>query len=313
MGLALALAFLSGVAIAVQAFSNGRLGGSLGSPILGSAVNNVIGLSLLLAIGVGTGAFPRGLRSARAAAGRPRWWHFLGGVAGATLIFVSTTAAPRVGVAVLTVALVCGQTTGSLVVDALGLSPAGRRPLTPFRLLGVALAVAAVTLAALGAGGDLEAGLLALAVLAGVGVAIQQAANGQLAARTGEAVAAGTINFAIGATILVVAALIVTGGTAPEGWSAPAWQWFGGALGVFAVLVGAWSVASLGVLRLILAVVAGQSAGALAVDLLAPVPGEAVGVGTVLGVALTVLAVVVSGRGAQARPLAGEQRATASS
>lgn len=301
-GLALGLAFASGAGIALQAYSNGRLGGSLGSVELAAATNNVVGLALLLAIGVGTGAFARGLRRLREATGRPRWWHFLGGPAGAALIFVSTRAAPEVGVAVLTVALVCGQTLGSLAVDAAGLSPAGRRPLTPFRLLGTALAVAAVTLTALGAGGDLDVVLLACAVLAGVGIAVQQAANGQLAARTGEPVAAGTVNFLLGATILVTVALVATGGEAPRGWSAPAPQFFGGFLGVFAVLVGAWTVASLGVLRLTLAVVAGQSAGALAVDLVAPAPGEAVTVVTVLGVVLTVVAVLVSGRGRSAGP-----------
>lgn len=296
-GLALSLAFASGAGISLQVYSNGRLGSSLGSALLASAVNNLVGLGLLLAIGVVTRAFPRGLRRAREATDRPRRWHFVGGAAGAVLIFVSTTAAPRVGVAVLTVALVCGLTLGSLAVDAAGLSPAGRRSLTPFRCSGVGLAIAAVTLAALGSSGDLELGLLSLAVLAGVGIAVQQAANGQLADRTGEPVAAATVNFALGATILVIVAVLVTGGEAPEGRSAPAAQWLGGALGVFAVLVGAWTVASLGVLRLTLGVVAGQSAGALAVDLVAPAPGEAVTAFTVLGVALTIVAVVVSGRG----------------
>jgi uncharacterized membrane protein YdcZ (DUF606 family) len=99
-------------------------------------------------------------------------------------------------------------------------------------------------------------------------------------------------------------ALIATGGRAPEGWSAPAPLWIGGALGAFAVLVGAWTVASLGVLRLTLAVVAGQTCGALVVDLLAPRPTGLVGAGTVLGAVLTVLAVLVSGWG-QRDPAAG--------
>jgi transporter family-2 protein len=42
--------------------------------------------------------------------------------------------------------------------------------------------------------------------------------------------------------------------------------------------------------------VAGQMAGALMVDLVAPAPGEAVTVATVVGVALTMAAVVISGR-----------------
>ena len=75
----------------------------------------------------------------------------------------------------------------------------------------------------------------------------------------------------------------------------------GGLLGAFVVVVGATAVLTLGVLRLGLAMVAGQMAGALIVDLIAPAPGEAVTVATVIGVVLTMVAVVVSGRGQPAR------------
>jgi hypothetical protein len=45
-----------------------------------------------------------------------------------------------------------------------------------------------------------------------------------------------------------------------------------------------------------LAVIAGQAAGGLAIDLVAPVRGEAVTILTVVGVALTFVAVLVSSR-----------------
>jgi len=75
----------------------------------------------------------------------------------------------------------------------------------------------------------------------------------------------------------------------------------GGLLGAFVVVVGATAVQTLGVLRLGLAMVAGQMAGALIVDLVAPAPGEPVTAATVVGVALTMVAVAISGRG-QPRP-----------
>ena len=59
--------------------------------------------------------------------------------------------APEVGVALLSVALVCGQTAGSLAADGVGLSPAGRQPVTTGRVAGVALTIAAVVASALGA------------------------------------------------------------------------------------------------------------------------------------------------------------------
>ena len=246
-GLALALAFASGAGLATQAYINGRLSGSLGSPELAAAVNNTVGLLLLLALGLGTGALGRGLTRARTA-GSTRWWHFLGGPAGAFLIYISARAAPQVGVALLTVALVCGLTVGSLAVDSAGLSPAGRRSANAARLGGVGLAIGAVLISAAGSRGDLDVALLALVVAAGVGIAVQQAANGQLAETSGEPLAAGTVNFAIGGGLLVLLALVSTGGDAPGGWSAPAPQWVGGALGVAAVVTAAWAVGSLGVL-----------------------------------------------------------------
>jgi uncharacterized membrane protein YdcZ (DUF606 family) len=55
-------------------------------------------------------------------------------------------------------------------------------------------------------------------------------------------------------------------------------------------------VSQLGVLRLMLAVIAGQAAGGLAIGLVAPVRGETVTVAAVAGVALTFAAVLVSAR-----------------
>jgi transporter family-2 protein len=60
------------------------------------------------------------------------------------------------------------------------------------------------------------------------------------------------------------------------------------------------------VLRLGLAMVAGQMAGALIVDLIAPARGAPVTTATVIGVVLTMVAVVISGRG---RPVASRHYA----
>lgn len=292
---AIALTVLGGVALAVQAFVNGRLAGSLGSVQVAAAVNNGIGLITLLAVNLALGSLRRGIARVRAQGGPP-WWKYLGGALGAIFVTVSAAGAPEVGVALLTVAIVCGQTGGSLPVDAAGLSPAGKRPLTLPRVLGVAVAIVAVAVGALGGRGDLQLGILALAILAGATTSVQQAINGHVAQATGEPPLAGLVNFATGFAVLAAIALVVAGGTPPHGWSAPALDWSGGLLGAFYVVVSAAAVRRLGVLRLTLVVVAGQSAGALLVDLVAPAPGEAVTAATVIGVLLTVVAVAVSGR-----------------
>jgi transporter family-2 protein len=219
------------------------------------------------------------------------------GANGALFVTVASYAAPRVGVALLTVALVCGQATGSLGVDRIGLTPAGKHPFTRFRVLGVTLTIVAVLIGAVGSTGNLRVGLLALAVLAGAGVAFQQAALAHVARATGEPMAAGAVNFLAGGLVLIVLSIVLTGGTPPGGWSAPPIDWTGGVLGASIVVVLAKSVGELGVLRAMLTLVAGQSAGGLLLDILVPPAGRAATVLTAVSVALTVLAVFVSGVG----------------
>jgi transporter family-2 protein len=96
--------------------------------------------------------------------------------------------------------------------------------------------------------------------------------------------------------VLTAVTLIVVGGGPPNGWGAPPLDWIGGLLGAAFVIVSAFVVPVIGVLRFTLAAVAGQSAGALVLDVVSPAPGEAVTVGTVVGVALALGAVAVSGR-----------------
>ena len=292
---ALAMVIVAGGAISLQSYLNGRLGRELDSATVASAINNLIATLAALAVVLSTKAIPRALARVRAL-GRPPAWQYVGGLFGAALVLVSAAAAPEVGVALLTVALVCGSTGGSLAVDAAGLAPAGRRPVTLPRVAGVVLAVAATAIGALGARGDLQPLLLGLALVAGAGMAIQSAANGRLAQATGQPFVASFINSTLGLAVLATVA-VVTLATSDVGAlpGNPA-LYAGGLLGAFVVVVSLTAVATLGVLRLGLATVAGQTAGALVIDLVAPAPGEAVTAGTVIGVVLTLAAVVVSGR-----------------
>jgi transporter family-2 protein len=292
---AVAVTILAGGAISLQSYVNGRLGREVGSPTIAAAVNNMVAFLATLAIVLAIGALPRA-RARLRALGRPPAWYFLGGFGGAALVLVSAAAAPEVGVALLTVALVCGSTGGSLPVDAAGLGPAGRRPITLPRVAGVLLAVTATALSALGARGDPDVLLLALALAAGLGLSLQAAANGQLARVTGEPWAASLVNVAVGFAALGAVAVVTLATSSLDDSPGNPLLYAGGLLGAFVVVVGATAVATLGVLRLGLAMVAGQMAGALIVDLIAPAPGEAVTAVTVVGVVLTMVAVVVSGR-----------------
>jgi bacterial/archaeal transporter family-2 protein len=286
---------VAGVAISAQAYINGRLGETIGSAEAAAAVNNGVGLATLLVVTTAAGAIPRALRSFQDV----RFWHLLGGLGGAMFIAAGAIGAPEIGVALLSVALVCGQTSGSLAADGFGLSPAGHQGVTPPRLAGVALTIAAVVVSALGASASLHVGLLLFAVAAGAASAVQQAANGHLARNTGEPLFAGTVNFLVGFLALLVVVAIATGVSPPHGWSAPPLEYTAGLLGAAVATTMAVLVARLGVLRLILALTAGQAIGGLLLDLVAPAHGESVTAGTVAGVALACAAVLVAGRGSR--------------
>jgi bacterial/archaeal transporter family-2 protein len=291
---ALALAFLAGLALSFQAYVNGHLATSVGSPRLAGFISVLVGFCLMLLVVTTTGALRRAAVPIRAGA-RPRWWHLVMCANSAFVITVMAAAAPKVGVALLTVAVVCGQIGGGVIVDGFGLSPAGRRPLTVARGLAIVVAVGAVVIGTLGKKHGLHLGLLVLAVLAGVTIGLHQGALGHLARLTGEPFVAAATTFTIGSVVSLVVWLAIDGPTAPLGWSAPPIDWLGGLAGAVVVVSMARVVATLGVLRLALVVVAGQSVGALVLDLVSPAIDESVTAATVVSAALTLAAVAVSG------------------
>ena len=293
--LALLFAFLAGAGVALQSYVNGKLAGEVGATLLASLLSFVVGLIALLGLSLARGSL-RAARQRLRSAGRPPLWYFAGGLAGAYLVSSTAAGAPKIGVALVTVALVAGQTGGSLGVDAVGLGPSGPQPVTAPRLVGVGLAVAAVLLSSFvgGGHGDLHLGLLLLVAGAGIGVAFQQAANGRLQQVTGDAGIAALINFGIGTVVLALLLAV----TRPHDvtLAAPPLLYLGGLLGAAFVLTAAATVRVLGVLRLSLVAISGQSAGALVLDALDPAPGRSLTWATFVGVALTIVAVGVSRR-----------------
>ncbi len=294
-----ALAVLSGVALAVQSRINGELAVRLGDAIAAASISFGSGLVLLILIVPGTPAGRSGLRRLRAALGerRLRPWQCLGGTCGAFLVATQGLTVATLGVAVFIVAVVAGQSASGLVVDRAGAGPGGARPVTAARLTGAVLTVLAVLLAV----GDRigHPGALVLAVLpalAGIGIAWQQAVNGHVRAAADSAVVSSFVNFCTGTAALLLAfavSLAVRGaprGPLPGDW----WLYVGGALGIVFIAVGAAVVRYTGVLLLGLGMIAGQVTGALAIDLVIPAAAGRPGWNTVAGAALTLVAVAVA-------------------
>ena len=294
--LALGAALLSGVLVAVQQRINGELGVQLGDALTAAVVSFLTGL-VVVAVVV---AVRPGSRRALPAVRTTARWERLGGLGGASLVAAGAVAAPEIGVALFSVGLVAGQVGGSLAGDRVGLGPGGPRPLTAPRLLGASLCLVAVLVAGLGrSGGTVSPLLIVAVVVAGGLVAVQQALNGRVRLATGDAGVATLVSFVVGSAALLVglAVHVLVSGLSIDSWPGPD-QWYlyaGGPVGASFVAVAAVAVAGLGVLRLGLAVIAGQLFGAVLLDAFVPAAGTSLAVATVVGAALTLVAVLVSG------------------
>ena len=152
---AAAAAFVGGAVMSLQARMNGELSTGFRAPLdaaMWSFGSGAVLLSLLLLAAPGVraavGDLPAALRD-----GRLRWWQCIGGVGGGAFVVTQTYAVPLAGVAIFTIAVVGGQTLNALLVDKLGLGPAGRAPVTPARAASAALAFVGVVVAVGARGG----------------------------------------------------------------------------------------------------------------------------------------------------------------
>ena len=294
---ALAAAVLSGAMVALQARLNGDLRVAIGDTLLTALVSFATGLVAVVAVVACRPASRVALTKLR---DTPRWT-WLGGVGGAALVAVAAAAEPRIGVALLTIGLVAGQTGGGLAVDRLGLGPGPRQGVTGPRAAGALLCLLAVGVGVLGGGVQhADPALLVLIVVAGVLIALQQALSGRLHRATGDAGVATLVNFVTGS-----AALLLGLGVRAAAFGVHVGHWpglgelalyAGGPIGAVFVAVAALVVGRLGVLRLGLAITAGQLLGAVGLDVALP-GGSGVTFATLIGVLLTLVAVVVSGLG----------------
>lgn len=234
--------------------------------------------------------------------GALRWWEIAGGLGGAYFVAVQSVGAKVVGVAVFTVAVVAGQTWSAMVIDRVGLGPAGRVPVTWRRVAAAFIAIIAVLLPAVErisapAVGAAAALVIALAVTAGISSSMQGALNGRVGAFTGQPLIGAWGNFALGTLVLCVVVGVSVALT-PAEWSALPWDqpWLliAGTFGLAYVATATWAVRSMGVLLTALISIVGLLAGALAVDIISPTGGADVGLALLGGVLLSAASVALA-------------------
>ena len=297
------LAFVGGALSAVQSRVNGQLALEVGSGLEAAFFNFASGLLVVLVIALARPPIRRGLRRVGAAI-RSRelaWWQVLGGFMGAYFVAVQSTTVPVLGVAIFMVAIVAGQSGNALIVDRLGLGPAGVQSISRARLTSAVLAVLAVMVAVSGRllGSDPAVVPLLFALSAGILIAVQSAINGRVARAADNALSATLLNFLLGSVALgvIFGVAVIARGTTPGALlGAPWWAYLGGVIGVGFIVIAVWAVPRIGVLVFSLASIAGQLFGALGLDIALPTPGAQVTSELVLGVMIAFLAVAIAAR-----------------
>lgn len=301
--LAALAAFAVGLLAAVQSRANGMLATTWQSPIDAALWSFGSGW-VVLTLGLLHPSARAGLRRARAAyrEGHLQWWQFLGGLGGGFLVGTQAWAVPQVGVALFTIAIVGGQTANALFVDGIGLGPAGKSPVTPARVVAALATFAGVVVAMLGRGAGasgLPVLVIAVCVVAGAGMAVQQAINGRVNRHSGNVMATTWVNFTWGLTLLLgfTVAQVATGEWhRPASFDQPWWSLLGGLIGIVFIAVAAVVVHTLGVLQATLTTLAGQLLGAVLVDI---VSGVGVNGLVLLGVLITLVSAAGAGLAAR--------------
>ncbi|MFJ2618946.1 DMT family transporter [Glutamicibacter sp. NPDC087344] len=295
------LSVVSGLLLSIQSRINGALASQLGDPIAASTFSFGIGMIALILTALLAPNARRSVRRVPAVLRERRFprWYLAAGAVGALIVFSQSATVPLIGVALFTVCLVTGQSIGSMVMDRVGFGGAVPRKINLMRVIGVVLTIVGVVWAVNpgAAGTDISGELLPMgfAIVVGMLMGFQGAANGAQSAAYGSVVAATLVNFVVGFVVLAAVMVVrLSQGTVLEHLPTEPWYYIGGLLGCIFVGLTATVIKHLGVLITSLAAVGGQLVGSLVLDIVVPAAGSHVSAATVLGTTLTLVAVALA-------------------
>jgi transporter family-2 protein len=290
------ITFIASIIITAQSSINSELNLYTENALITALINFSTGLIVLAFMMIfsrpirqGFVSIPRLVRE-----GRLKRWQLIGGLSGAFFVASQSSLVQVIGVAIFTVAAVAGQTSAALLVDKVGIGPAGKQPVTVARIGAAILGIMGVLISVLGqdSTGQFAFGAVLISFAAGAFVATQPALNGQPAAAT-------LVNFIVGFITLVIVYLVVQQ-VSPQGFNVPPmpWEnpviWLGGPFGVLFVLTAAFMAKTLGVFLFTLTSVVGQLSGAILMEVLFPTAATNITWQLLLGIFITGAAVVLA-------------------
>ena len=296
------LAALSGILISMQARANGELSLRLNNGLQAAFISFSSGLLIIAIISIFSPTIKSGAKRlcAAVAAKEIAPWTLFAGALGGAFVAVQTQIVPLIGVAIYSVASIAGQGATSLIVDRIGLTGGGKKPISPRRIAAAVVTVLAVLVSVLDRidAKDLSFIAVVLAGVAGAIVGVQRAMNGLINEHSKQSFTTSLLNFIMGSSVLGIALLVAVAIGKVEFVplpSGPWWIYMGGTIGVIYIAFTSTIVQHLGVLTFTLFSTGGQLVGALLIDIYSPTKGVSVSAYLVSGIVMTFLGVLVGG------------------
>lgn len=137
--LAMIAVVIGGAATALQAPTNAKMMGAVGSPVNAAFVSFAVGTAAL-----GILALLLQARPDMAASRALPWYAWVGGLYGAIFVVAAAWGVPRLGVATTIILMVAGQLLLSVVLDHFGAMGMPKQPISWGRVAGVLMVVAGV-------------------------------------------------------------------------------------------------------------------------------------------------------------------------
>ena len=300
------LAALSGAMIALQARANGELSHRLNNGLQAALVSFGSGLWIIFVITLFNSKIKEGIKNLRRSVANKEIarWKLFAGALGGSFVAIQTQIVPLIGVAIYSVASIAGQTAMSLIVDRIGLTGGGKKPISPRRVLAAFLTVLAVLVSVWDRIDANNLSILAVTAggVAGAIVGVQRALNGQINEYSQQSFTTSLLNFITGTSflvILIIAGIVLGRNELSPLPSGPWWIYTGGVIGVIYIAFTSTIVQHLGVLTFTLFSVGGQLVGSLIIDLVSPTKGVSVSAYLVTGIVMTYAGVVAGGVGNQ--------------